>query len=386
MLYYKIATYLTMQIFNHVTFSLSINDLKMVQSIPPGGNWQNIPKNIPSKRLERIRETGGRTTLYGRLRKNYPSYTISTYFHRPGNGAYIHPDQDRVISAREAARLQSFPDSYIFEGSKTSLPQQIGNAVPPILAYAIANKIYKLTKTRNVLDLFCGAGGLSLGFKWAGFNIVAANDNSRAACLTYKKNHSSTNLIEGDITDQKIRHELLKASKDTVDIIIGGPPCQGFSYAGKRMIDDPRNFLYKEFVDMVFKIQPRVFLMENVEGILTSNKGATFQNITNDFMGLGYWLHGKKIQAAELGVPQKRKRVVIIGTKNGIDPASCFPSEVLSNAQNYITVDCAIGDLPQIEANGGKNIMYCDSSPNSGYQEFMRGAQTIEDFLSSMSL
>ena len=189
-----------MQIYNHITFSLSENDMKMVKAVPEGGNWKDIPLDIPSKRLERIRETGGRTTLYGRLRKNKPSYTITTYFNRPGNGAYIHPTQDRVLSAREAARLQSFPDNYIFQGSKTSLPKQIGNAVPLLLAYAIATQIKKQTKVKNVLDLFCGAGGLSLGFEWAKFNIVAANDNFNAACDTYRANHSNTILIEGDIT------------------------------------------------------------------------------------------------------------------------------------------------------------------------------------------
>ena len=108
-------------VYNHTTYSLSKNDLRMVKSIPPGGNWKNIPLDIPSKRLEQIRVSGGRTTLYGRLSFEKPSYTITTYFNRPGNGTYIHPIHDRVISAREAARFQSFPDNYIFKGSKGSL-------------------------------------------------------------------------------------------------------------------------------------------------------------------------------------------------------------------------------------------------------------------------
>ena len=142
----------------------------MVKSVPAGGNWQNIPSNIPSKRLEQIRRSGGRTTLYGRLSLNKPSYTITTYFNRPGNGTYIHPIHNRVISAREAARFQSFPDNYVFGGSKASLCKQIGNAVPPLLAFAIARQTKKKTKTKNLLDLFCGAGGLSLGLTKAGFN------------------------------------------------------------------------------------------------------------------------------------------------------------------------------------------------------------------------
>ena len=224
-----------------------------------------------------------------------------------------------------------------------------------------------------------------MGFKWAGFNIVAANDNSKASCMTYIKNHPQTKLIEGDITDARVREQLLTASDDMVDIVVGGPPCQGFSLAGKRMIDDPRNFLYKEFVDMVSRIQPNVFLMENVEGILTSNKGATFQSITNDFTELGYWLHGEKMQAAEFGVPQKRKRVIIIGTKNGVDPSSCFPSKLLNDDQRYMTVGSAIGDFPRIEANGGADIMNFSSSPRSTYQAFMRGMIKVEEFITSIS-
>jgi DNA-cytosine methyltransferase len=375
-----------MQIFNHVTFSLSKNDMKMVQSIPKGGNWKDIPLSIPSKRLEGIRKTGGRTTLYGRLEEHKPSYTITTYFNRPGNGAYIHPAQNRVISAREAARLQSFPDSYVFEGSKTSLPKQIGNAVPPLLAYSIAKKILKQTKTKNVLDLFCGAGGLSLGFEWAGFNIIVANDNFKQACETYRRNHSNSTLIEGDVAKKDIKDRLLDISKNKkVDIIVGGPPCQGFSYAGKRLIDDPRNFLYKEFVDLVQKINPPVFLIENVEGILTSNKGKTYKSIVKDFTKLGYLLCGKKIHSARFGVPQKRKRVIIIGTKNGVSPESCFPKDILNDETQYINVNCAIGDLPKINVNSSKNVMKVTTKAKSDYQKFMRREISVKNFIDIIS-
>ena len=140
-------------VYNHTTYSLSKNDIRMVRSVPPGGNWKNIPLDIPSKRLEQIRVSGGRTTLYGRLSFEKPSYTITTYFNRPGNGTYIHPIHDRVISAREAARFQSFPDNYIFQGSKGSLCKQIGNAVPPLLAFSIATQIKKRQR-RKIYSIF----------------------------------------------------------------------------------------------------------------------------------------------------------------------------------------------------------------------------------------
>jgi len=361
-------------IHNHVTYPLSKNDLAMVKSIPAGGNWKHIPKNIPSKRLDKIRKTGGRTTLYGRLDWKKPSYTITTYFNRPGNGTYIHPIENRVISAREAARLQSFPDNFIFKGSKTSFCKQIGNAVPPLLAYAIAKQIKKQGGTKNILDLFCGAGGLSKGFEWSGYNIIAANDNFNAACLTYKMNHPKTKLIEGDITRSDVKENLFKSIKgEKIDIIMGGPPCQGFSYAGKRIVDDPRNFLYKEFVEIVKKIKPKVILLENVEGILTSNNGKTFESIKENFKSLGYNLNGKKIHAVKYGVPQKRKRVVMIGVLND-NPDKYFPEELLKNDYEYIKVEEAIGDLPSLEKK--TSIKKATSS----YQKFLRGKMSILDF------
>jgi Alw26I/Eco31I/Esp3I family type II restriction m6 adenine DNA methyltransferase len=133
----------TIRIPNHFTPGLSELDLRMVKAVPPGGNWKDIPKSIPSERLAQIRESyangeGSRSTYYGRLHPDAPSYTISTYFNRPGNGCHIHYDfeggQHRVISQREAARLQGFPDSFVFCGNRGSVNKQIGNAVPPLLA------------------------------------------------------------------------------------------------------------------------------------------------------------------------------------------------------------------------------------------------------------
>ena len=170
------------KIFNHQTASLSEIDLKMIKSVPSGGNWKNIPKSIPSERLKRIRRSGGRTTYYGRLRWDKPSYTINTYFNRPGNGCFMHPEdknsnnpQHRLLSFREAARIQSFQDDFKFFGSKTSIFKQIGNAVPPLMAYFIAKKF----SVKNAIDLFCGCGGLSKGFELAGTNIILGCDQDK---------------------------------------------------------------------------------------------------------------------------------------------------------------------------------------------------------------
>jgi len=371
-------------IFNHITYPLSELDMKMILAVPQGGNWKNIPLNVPSKRLEQIRKSGGRTTLYGRLSWNKPSFTITTYFNRPGNGTYIHPEQNRLISAREAARLQSFPDNFIFSGTKGSLCIQIGNAVPPLLAYFLGKKIKEQTKTKNVVDLFCGAGGFSKGFEWAGYKIIAANDHYRQACETYKNNHPNTKLIEGDITKDEIKNQLFNAIKGkNIDVIIGGPPCQGFSNAGKRLVDDPRNFLFKEFVEIVSQIKPKVVVLENVEGILTMNHGKSFEGIKESFKELGYKIDGRKLHAVKFGVPQKRKRVVMIGLLQG-NPNNCYPEEIFEDEEKYLTVKEAISDLPKIAVNGGSDTIDKEINSNSQYQKFLSGKILIKEFIKSL--
>ena len=154
-----------MNLYNHIAPGLSKLEWEMAKHIPAGGNWKNIPEHIPSQRLEQIRKSGGRTTYYGRLVWDKPAYTITTYFNRLGNSSNLHPEQQRMISTREGARLQSFPDKFIFHGTKSSQYKQIGNAVPPLLARAVAETIEPHLENRTFIDLFAGAGGMSEGFR-----------------------------------------------------------------------------------------------------------------------------------------------------------------------------------------------------------------------------
>ena len=365
----------------HSSYSLSELDMRMVEAVPPGGNWRDIPVSIPSKRLEQIRVSGGRTTLYGRLRWEAPGYTITTYFNRPGNGCYIHPSQDRVITSLEAARIQSFPDSFRFKGSKSSRTKQIGNAVPPLLAFSIAEKIRKIhPDLKSTVDLFCGSGGLTLGFKWAGFSTIAANDFFKEAGLTFKANFPRVKFVGGDITNPQVVEEILNAVEENggIDIVIGGPPCQGFSNAGKRMIEDPRNALYKEFVNIVIETDPKVFIMENVEGIISINEGKTFAEIKETFRDLGYHVTGRKLIATQYGIPQKRKRVIIIGSKLG-DSAELFPDVILQE-EEFVTIKEAIGDIkaqPTFEIDDEIN----PGPAKSAYQELMQGLITPRQYV-----
>ena len=384
-----------MKLYNHIAPKFSDLEWKMVKNIPPGGNWKNIPESVPSQRLKQIRETGGRTTYYGRLHNDKPSYTISTYFNRIGNGCFIHPEQDRLISLREGARLQSFRDSFIFYGSKTSQYKQIGNAVPPLLASSIARIIKPYINSLNFIDLFAGAGGMSEGFINESFSLVGAIEIEKNYFETFIKNHFSEmtgNFIHGDITSPENKSRLIAIkNKHKIGVIIGGPPCQGFSTAGWRNPEDKRNQLFNDFVDIVKAIQPEFFVMENVPGILSMRKGAAIKEIISCFTKLKYHvMQPISLKAEEFGVPQLRRRVFIIGSKKNITIGSPTPLFIKSNGEcsskelpKSITVKEAIGSLPPIKAGEGQFEINTDIKFSSLYDKLMAGKINFSQFYSS---
>lgn len=377
-------------ILNHTTFKLSDLDLEMVRPIPQGGNWKDIPAKTvnKSRRLKRITETGGRTTLYGRLHYHKPSYTITTYFNRPGNGTYVHPKHDRVLSVREAARLQAFPNDYYFYGNKTQLLKQIGNAVPALLAYQIGRKIKNKLGNVKSVDLFCGAGGLTSGLRSAGIETVLCTDFDEAACVTIKINNPESEVICGDITNKAVKSSIIQSAiKNNVDIVCGGPPCQGFSMAGYRAENDPRNQLFKEFVKVVEETKPKVVLFENVEGILTFKGGETYDAIHELFAGIGYRTEGRLLKIDKYGVPQKRKRVIIMCARDdtGIDPSDLYPDEITADDTSKVTVADTISDLELVECDD--NARYDgDVRPRlSNYNRMLNGLITAQEFLETLS-
>lgn len=371
------------QILNHTTSKLSDLDLEMIKQVPQGGNWKNIPMETvkKSKRLLKITQTGGRTTLYGRIDYSLPSYTITTYFNRPGNGTYVHPVHNRVLSVREAARFQSFPDSYFFMGNKTDMLKQVGNAVPVLLAYNIGRSIKEKTGCSTSVDLFSGAGGLTYGFKLAGIHAIVANDIVEPACITLKVNNPEIPVICGDITDESIKQRLIqKGIEGKADIICGGPPCQGFSMAGWRMKDDPRNQLFRHFVDIVSGVNPKIIVFENVEGILSYQGGQTYQDIITLFSELGYYTEGRKLMASHYAVPQRRKRVIILCTRKelGIKPADIFPNEITPNPNQQISAYETIFDLEQVECS--ETAMYA-SDYKSNILQFLKDEISAEEYI-----
>lgn len=178
---------------------------------------------------------------------------------------------------------------------------------------------FEMKKRPTTIELFCGAGGMSEGFRQAGFEILIANDNWDAALETYKANHPKTKVIHGDIRDKTIKGEIIGTAKGRrVDIIIGGPPCQSFSKSGLRKgIQDPRGTLFQDFIDVIREVKPRVFLMENVRGLYSANNGKAFKTIMNEFDKTGYTVSYEILDAADYGVPQFRQRLFLIGYRNG---------------------------------------------------------------------
>lgn len=170
----------------------------------------------------------------------------------------------------------------------------------------------------KIIDLFCGIGGLSLGFEQAGFEVVSAIDIWADAVKTYNHNREDKVAQVASVEDfnNEVLPELVKQQK--ISGIIGGPPCQGFSTVGKRDVDDPRNKMYLEFYKAVKIASPDFFVIENVKGMLTLNKGAFVKDLLERFgeNGLGYTISYKLLNAADYGVPQNRYRVFYVGIKN----------------------------------------------------------------------
>lgn len=218
----------------------------------------------------------------------------------------------------------------------------------------------------NILDLFCGAGGLSYGFEKAGFNILLGIDNDSKALETFLYNHKNTKTLCCDISSITYTNDIepLLDGKH-IDVIIGGPPCQGMSLSGPRKFDDPRNELYLSYIKLVSEIKPKAFIIENVPGLVSLFKGQIKDNILYRLENLGYHVEYKILCAADYGVPQNRKRVFFIGSKK---ENFQFPLPT----SNIVTTEMALSDLPPLENNLGEEISDYPIPPQNSYQELMR--------------
>lgn len=231
----------------------------------------------------------------------------------------------------------------------------------------------------TAIDLFCGAGGLSEGFRQAGFHVLAGQDFDDQAGATFSATHPEAKFIGGPIQDVTPQ-QLLQAAgvmSGEIDVIVGGPPCQGYSvYNHQRGVSDPRAGLFREYLRIVEGIQPRWLVMENVTGITSIAGGGVVREIFDGMTSLGYNVDMKVLRAEEFGVPQERRRVFFIANRTG-SPIQ-FPEPTHGpGLLPFVTVWDAISDLPKLE-NGDKAVPRAYAkAPQNGYQALLRGACTI---------
>ena len=246
----------------------------------------------------------------------------------------------------------------------------------------------------NVIDLFAGCGGLSLGFMKAGYVVNKAVEFDPAIAQTYSVNHPEVNVIVDDIANVDTTGVF---SRGDADVIIGGPPCQGFSMAGARIrhgfIEDPRNYLFKHYFNVVKAVRPKAFVMENVKGMKNMQGGQIFEEILRLFSdpeetdGVPYHLFYKVINASDFGVPQKRERLIIIGTLIPDVPFDTLWDDTKKEvSQNYpsffesTTVRDAISNLPAVTADG----IIDNPTPMTQYQRYLScDADTITNHTQS---
>ena len=198
----------------------------------------------------------------------------------------------------------------------------------------------------NVISLFTGAGGLDIGFKEAGFTEIFASDIMPESKESYNHNYPNVPYLLKDICQVTIEDIRKSIGKKRIDVIIGGPPCQGFSNMGNKNSADPRNLLFENYVRIVDALKPKCFLFENVKGLYTMFEGRFFKRVVQSFLSIGYNIHFSLLDSSKYGVPQKRERVIIVGTR--INRPFLFPafnSDSFGCLHSYANVGEAINDL-----------------------------------------
>lgn len=229
----------------------------------------------------------------------------------------------------------------------------------------------------TAVELFAGAGGLSIGLERAGIHVVIANEIMPDFAATLAANHPNTNVINEDIHKINFREELAKLGLKSVDVLSGGPPCQGFSTIGSKNRQDPRNSLFYEYLRAVSETNPKYTIFENVSGFKRMYDGFAYETLVKELGELGYETKSQILNAADYGAPQIRYRTVVLGWRRGLPPLD-FPPPTNGEKEGlrpYLTLMEAISDLPPIGA-GERSSNYA-TPPQNEYQRKMRGEQEV---------
>lgn len=250
-----------------------------------------------------------------------------------------------------------------------------------------------MSKKLTCVDLFSGAGGLSRGFYDAGYDVVLGVDFDKAALKTFKENHGSADVMMLDLFNHDnigVIEKYLIDKNIKLDVLVGGPPCQGFSIAGPRDMNDKRNSLYLAMVKLAERIKPQAVVLENVPGMIQTNGGIGAKRIIEDFKKIGYNMTPKLLYAPEYGIPQMRKRVFFVGLRDN-SKEFVFPMPTVDK-EHFVTCEDAIGDLPSLQTDKGE-IIYGDeiqeysTKPLSNYQAIMRkNSSAIHNHIGSVPI
>lgn len=235
----------------------------------------------------------------------------------------------------------------------------------------MSNRKSNEAKDFTAVDFFCGCGGFSSGFNQVGYRILLGVDNDKHALATFRKNFENAKVLNLDLSDERSMKVIKTVIGDnSVDVIIAGPPCQGFSLTGPRNFDDERNKLYLSVFKFVKEISPRAFVIENVPGLATLYGGKIRREIIRRFRKLDYNVASHVLCAADYGVPQMRKRIFFVGLRKDYGKFT-FPRKTHSKS-NYISCSDAVDDLPSREKELGEEVDDYTKEPRTRYQEKMR--------------
>mgnify|MGYP000879223921 CR=1 FL=1 len=368
---------------NHICRRVGKAVQERIDALKIGQKMQDLPVHLWHESFrfyvkEDPTRCGGPNLRLIRLDPKKPSLTVTGYIYNK----FVHPYENRFITVREAARLQGFPDDFIFQGSLTSTQLQVGNAVPvplgravfnQILSHAVENnphqicsRIYAKNKKIPAISLFSGAGGLDIAADYSSrgefhLSTKAAIEFDNDCCETLRKNFSKNlKVFECDIRNVDPLETLrgVRGRIGVFPLVYGGPPCQAFSQAGKQKgVLDERGTLVFEFLRFIEAIKPIYFFMENVSGIKSVEGGKLIKKILLKMNDIGYEITHGVLCAADYGAPQLRNRYIFLGVQKGFPslemptPTHCVKSEdnaLFDTLNSYVGVGEAFKGLPKI--------------------------------------
>jgi len=236
-----------------------------------------------------------------------------------------------------------------------------------------------MAKGWTVIDLFCGAGGLSEGFRQAGARVLVGNDYDQVAGETFQATHPEAKFLSGPIQNFSVKDFLAAAGlkKGELDCLVGGPPCQGFSvYNHQRGMHDERSSLYREYLRVVDGLAPKWVVLENVTGMTSAGGGAAVDAILEGLAALGYKVEKQILKAEEYGIPQERRRIVFIGNRLGLPIVWPKPTHG-PGLLPFVNVKDAIGDLPPLKNGEVKDSVRYKAATKNAYQMMLRGNAVV---------